>query len=72
MATPASSLFTPYPSDLSDREWVILVPLLPLPKPGGRPRIVDLRRILDGIFSVLHSGCQWRLRPREYGPWSTV
>jgi putative transposase len=33
---------------------------------------VDLRRILDGIFYVLRSGCQWRLLPREYGPWSTI
>lgn len=61
-----------YPTDVSDREWAILVPLLPPPKPGGRPRSVDLRRILNGIFHVLRSGCQWRLLPRDYGPWSTV
>ena len=46
--------------------------MLPPAKPDGRPRSVDLRRILDGIFHVLRSGCQWRLLPREYGPWSTV
>jgi transposase len=64
---------TPYPSsDLSEREWSILAPLLPPPKPGGRPRAVDVRRILDGIFHVLRSGGQWRLLPHEYGPWSTV
>lgn len=69
----ASAASTPYPaSDLSDREWAILAPLLPPPKPGGRPRRVDLRRILNGIFHVLRSGCQWRLLPHEYGPWSTV
>lgn len=62
-----------YPaSDLSDREWAVLAPLLPPPKPVGRPRTVDLRRILDGIFHVLRSGCQWRLLPHEYGPWSTA
>jgi len=33
---------------------------------------VDLHRILNGIFHVLRSGCQWRLLPRDYGPWSTV
>jgi transposase len=72
-APPASKLSsTPYPSDLSDQEWALLAPLLPPPKPGGRPRRVDLRTILDGIFHVLRSGCQWRLLPREYGPWSTV
>ena len=67
---PATSML--YPSDLSDREWAILAPLLPPPKPGGRPRRVDLRVILNGIFHVLRSGCQWRLLPHEYGPWSTV
>ncbi|HZC05457.1 MAG TPA: IS5 family transposase [Ktedonobacterales bacterium] len=70
MAPPTAS--PPYPSDLSDHEWAVLAPLLPPPKPGGRPRSVDLRRILNGIFHVLRSGCQWRMLPREYGPWSTV
>jgi putative transposase len=60
------------PADLSEREWAILAPLLPPPKPGGRPRAVELRRIRNGLFPVLRSGCQWRLLPREYGPWSTV
>jgi putative transposase len=62
----------PYPTDLSHQEWAVLAPLLPPAKPGGRPRSVDLRRILDGIFYVLRSGCQWRLLPREFPPWSTV
>ncbi len=61
-----------YPSDLSDHEWALLKPLLPPAKPGGRPRSVDLRRILNGIFYLLRSGCAWRYLPREYGPWSTV
>ncbi len=38
----------------------------------GRPRAVDPRVILNGIFYMLRSGCQWRLLPRTYGPWSTV
>lgn len=62
----------PYPSELSDREWAILEPLLPPAKPGGRPRSVNVRRILNGIFYVLRSGCQWRMLPRTFGPWSTV
>jgi putative transposase len=61
-----------YPSDLTDSEWTILEPLLPAAKLGGRPRSVDLRRILNGIFYLLRSGCAWRYLPREYGPWSTV
>jgi hypothetical protein len=63
---PAAS--QPYPSDLSDQEWATLAPLLSPPKPGGRPRSVDLRRICNGLFHVLRSGCQWRLTPRKYGP----
>jgi len=61
-----------YPSDLSDREWSLLEPLLPAAKQGGRPRSVDLRRILNGVFYLLRTGCAWRYVPREYGPWSTV
>jgi putative transposase len=61
-----------YPTDLTDREWTLLEPLLPRAKPGGRPRGVNLRRILNGIFYLLRSGCAWRLLPRDYGPWSTV
>ena len=62
----------PYPSELSQQEWAILAPLLPPAKPGGRPRTVNLRVILNGIFYVLRSGCQWRMLPRDNGPWSTV
>jgi putative transposase len=62
----------PYSTDLTNREWAVLAPLLPPAKPGGRPRSANLRRILDAIFYVLRSGCQWRLLPREFPPWSTV
>lgn len=61
-----------YPSDVTDAEWAVLAPLLPPPKPRGRPRTVDLRRIVNGLFYVLRSGCAWRYLPREYGPWQTV
>ena len=72
MAGRMSWSTVPYPSELSDREWALLEPELPAAKPGGRPRSVDLRRILNGIFYVLRSGCQWRMLPRRFGPWSTV
>jgi putative transposase len=61
-----------YSTDLTDREWTVLRPLLPSAKPGGRPRSSDLRSIVDAIFSVVRSGCAWRLLPRAFPPWSTV
>lgn len=68
----ASQVYPVYPSDLSDAEWAILSPLLPPARPGGRPRAVDLRRILNGLLYLVRSGCAWRYLPRDYGPWSTV
>lgn len=62
----------PYASDLSDAEWTMLEPLIPPAKPGGRPRSVDIRQILNGIFYMLRSGCAWRLLPHDYPAWSTV
>jgi putative transposase len=61
-----------YSSDLSDAEWAILEPLIPLAKPGGRPRKWPMRTIMDGIFYVIRSGCQWRLLPSDFPPWQTV
>ena len=61
-----------YPSDLSDAEWDLLKTLLPPEKPGGRPREVDMRLVLNAIFYVLRAGCAWRMLPREYPPRSTV
>ncbi len=61
-----------YPTDLSDAEWTILEPLIPAPKPGGRPPKWARRLLLDAIFYVTRSGCQWKLLPREYPPHKTV
>src|SRR5260370_40410915 len=61
-----------YASDLSDAEWAILEPLIPPAKPGGRPRSVNMRQILNGIFYMLRSGGGWRRRAAEYAAWSTV
>lgn len=61
-----------YPSDLNDAEWTLLAPLIPTSKPYGRPRSSDMRRITNGVFYVLRSGCAWRYLPRDYGPWQTV
>ena len=61
-----------YPSDLSDAEFAALGPHLPAPAPTGRPWKHPLRAILDGIFYLTRTGCQWRCLPREYPPWPTV
>ena len=61
-----------YPSDLTDAQWKELEPLIPQAKPGGRPRTVDLREVINGILYVLRSGCSWRMMPHDLPPWSTV
>ena len=61
-----------YPSDLSDKEWEILEPLIPAAKEGGRPREVDMREVMNGIFYVLKSGCQWDMLPHDLPPTGTV
>ena len=61
-----------YPSDLTDGQWQLIEPLLPKAKLGGRPRTVDLRRVVHGILYLTRSGCSWRMLPRDFGPWSTV
>jgi putative transposase len=62
----------PYPSDISDEEWAILEPLIPPEKPGGRPRTTNMREVINAIWYVLRTGCQWRQLPHEFPPWSTV
>jgi putative transposase len=62
----------PYPSDVTDDEWEILSPLVPPPKPGGRPRQVNMREVFNAIFYVLKSGCQWDMLPHEFPPKGTV
>jgi putative transposase len=60
-----------YPSDVTDAQWKLIEPHLPV-YPGGRPRIHDLRDVLDAILYVLRSGCQWRMLPKDFPPRSTV
>ena len=62
----------PYPTDLSDAEWSYIQPHLPAPKGLGRPRTHDLREILNAIFYLLKSGCQWRMLPHDFPRWPTV
>ncbi len=61
-----------YPSDLTDGEWALIAPLIPPAKHGGRKRSVDVREVLNGIFYVLSTGCQWTAIPKDLPPKSTV
>ena len=61
-----------YDTDLTDRERKIIEPLVPIPKPGGRPRQVKIREIVNAIFYIQRSGCAWRLLPHDFPSWKTV
>ena len=62
----------PYPSDVTDAQWAILEPLMPVPDAEGRPLEIERREIVNAIFYVLRSGCPWRLLPHEFPVWQTV
>ena len=61
-----------YATDLTDAEWVILEPLVPKARKGGRPEEYAKREIVNGIRYLTRTGCAWRLLPRDFPPWSTV
>ena len=61
-----------YPTDLTDREWQVLAPLVPPAKPGGRPATYPRREVVNAIRYVLRSGCAWRLLPHDLPPWQLV
>lgn len=61
-----------YPTDLTDAQWAILEAAVPQYAGPGRPRSVDLRRVVDGLRYLQRTGCQWRLIPREFPKWQTV
>src|SRR5665647_2118631 len=61
-----------YPSDLSDLEWMLIAPLIPPARRGGRRRSVNVREVLNAIFYVLATGCQWKALPKDLPPRSTA
>jgi transposase len=61
-----------YDSDLTDAEWALVAPLIPPAKRGGRKREANVREVLNGIFYVLWTGCQWKALPKDFPPKSTV
>ena len=64
-----------YPIDLTDSEWAIFEGFLPKAKSGsgcsGRPTI-NIRQVINGIFYLNKTGCQWRMMPVDFGHWNSI
>lgn len=60
-----------YPSDLTDEQWALIKPMVPV-KPGGRPAKYSRRRIVEAILYLNRTGCSWRQLPHDFPPWETV
>ena len=61
-----------YSSDLTDAQWKFLEPLLLVPSKRGPKHGNDLRKVVEGMLYISHTGCQWRYLPDEFGPWTRV
>lgn len=61
-----------FPSNLTHQQWKFIEPMLPKARTGGRPRSTNLRLVVDAIFYVSRTGCQWRYLPKCFPPWQTV
>lgn len=61
-----------YPTDLTDSQWNLIKEMLPVAKPGGRPRTLEMRQILNAILYLVVGGIQWRMLPKEYPKWQSV
>jgi transposase len=55
----------PYPSDVTDPQWNEIAELIPPPRPGGRPRVSDVREVFNGILYVLRTGGAWSQMPHD-------
>jgi transposase len=61
-----------YPSDMTDREWMVTAPFIPPAKRGGRRRTTDMREAVNAMLYIAASGCAWRLLPKCFPPVPTV
>ena len=61
-----------YGSDLSDQEWEVIEPLIPVNRGPGRKMVLSLREVLNAIFYVVRTGCQWRELPGDFPNWNSV
>lgn len=56
-----------YTSDVTDKQWAIIEPLLPIKRSGrGRPIQLDMRAVLNAILYLVRTGCQWDDIPKSY------
>ena len=62
----------PYRTDLTDAQWKLIKPLIPPAKPGGRPREIDMREVLNTLRYQARTGCQWDMLPHDLLPKSSV
>ena len=61
-----------YASDTTDAEWAVIEPHMPPPADCGRPRGTSLREVVNAIFYIAQTGCQWRMLPGDFPPFTTV
>ena len=61
-----------YASDLTDEQWALLEPVFNAPGKRGPKHAPDLRRVVDAMLYISHTGCQWRFLPESFGPWTRV
>lgn len=61
-----------YDSDLTDGQWEIVKALIPPAKEGGRPRTLDMREVVNAVFYINKSGCQWRMLPNDFPKWKSI
>src|SRR5437867_5605097 len=61
-----------YPSDLTDAQWDCIRDLIPPAKPGGKPRSLDMRAVVNALLYLTVTRCQWRMLPKEYPAWQSV
>jgi transposase len=61
-----------YASDTTDQEWALIEPHVPPPASCGRTRETSMREVVNAIFYLAQTGCQWRLLPKNLPPYTTV
>jgi len=62
----------PYASHTTDEKWAVIEPLLPPPAKKGRKRETNMCDVVNSIFYIAQSGCQWRMLPKDFPPFTTV